>query len=219
MVVLIVFGAIGSLMAQETGRRRSGGESNGSLFFLLGMQTVLDELKVTPEQAEKILDIRSELRLRPQPGGVDFRTATDEQRRTAIKERYERIDANERERLAKLKDVLDETQLRRLRDLGAQRYGAVMALTDETIAAELKLTDDQKQQLAVQRDDYRVWMFTTGFGLLRGQAGNDRSSFDAARREYDDKAIAVLMDEQKTAFEAIKGTEFAFEPSPDGASN
>src|SRR5262249_9105710 len=157
---LLVLGAMRSLIAQEPGRRGSRfnngpGESSGSFTMLLFMQRVRDELKVTPQQAEEIDKIGFELRRRPQPQGIDFfRTATVEQRRAAVKERNEQRDANERERMARLTEVLDESQLKRLRGLGAQRYGAIIALTDDTIAADLMLSDVQRQTLAPQRDDY-----------------------------------------------------------------
>jgi hypothetical protein len=140
----------------------------------------------------------------------------------------------EKEARTKLAGILDEAQMKRLRGLWVQRAGTLAALTNDEIATELKLDDDQKAKLKTQRDEQRS---RTRGGRQRGEdnpppaganppagdnppaagdrprgegAGDFLERFRAARREAEEKALGILTEEQKTAFAAIKGEEFTF---------
>lgn len=215
--------------------RGMGGDRN-SYLGLIRIDKVREELKITDEQHEKIRSAVEEIRSGLPAPDVDFgslRDAPPEERQAAWAKMQEFGAKFEKEVRTRLAGVLDETQMKRLRGLWVQRAGAVVALNDADIAAELKLDDDQKAQLKAQADEQRGQM-RGGFGFggrprgegnppadgnppPRGEGGgNFLERFREARKAADDKALAVLSDEQKAAFAAIQGEAFEFPPPQFG---
>ena len=88
------------------------------------------------------------------------------------------------------------------------------SLSGQWIANRLELTDDQKQKLAQVSQEMR----TKQMELIRsmreageGQRGEIWQKMGELRRDADQKAVAVLTDEQKTSFEEMKGEKFEFQ--------
>lgn len=204
---------------------RGGG---GGIAGLLRMEEVRTELKVTDDQNTKVRAAGEEVRNGLQPPDVDFASlqdASDEERQAARTKMQEYMAKVDKEMRAKLAGILDETQMKRLQGLWAQRAGAVEALNNEEIGKELKLTDEQKTSLKTQLDEQRAQM-RGGFGGGRGRGeaggggggggGGFRERMEQARKASDDKAMAVLSDEQKAQFDTIKGAKFDFPPPQFG---
>ena len=146
----------GSLMAQderpqrgergERGNRERGafdrGAGNNSYLGLLRMDVVKTELKITEAQQQEIDRIAEEARA-PRGDFAFNRDATPEERAAQFAEMREAANQREEETRKKLAGVLDETQNARLLGIWVQRVG-LEALSNETVAAKIGLTDAQK---------------------------------------------------------------------------
>ncbi|MFO1093954.1 MAG: hypothetical protein U0992_11670 [Planctomycetaceae bacterium] len=153
-----------------------------------------------------------------------MRDGTDEERAAARAKMQEYATKLDKEMRGKLTGILDEVQMKRLQGLWIQRAGALSALNNEQVAADINLTDDQKSKLKTQLAEQPPF----GFGGRRGGeggtppagggegAGNPFERMQAARKEADDKALAVLTDEQKAQFDVLKGAKFDFPPPQFG---
>ena len=107
--------------------------------FLLKAQGVLDDLRVSAEQRERLAELTKRL---------------DDQREDSFRE-FHRLGADERRRRflemahsndAAVADILTPEQQRRLRQISLQSQGT-MAFRDPEVAAALKLTTEQKEKL------------------------------------------------------------------------
>jgi Spy/CpxP family protein refolding chaperone len=116
-----------------------------------------------------------------------------------------------------LNDALDETQRKRLAEIFVQTNGGT-ALFDGIVAGELKLTDEQKTKLNDLRND--------SFGSFQDYdwQNMDEEEADKAVTEVlakqDTDYLGTLTDEQKAAFEKLKGEKLEVDlkklPSPFG---
>jgi len=112
----------------------------------------------------------------------------------------------------KVDKVLNPKQTTRMKELSIQQRGAE-AFEDDDVVAALKLSDEQKKKLTAIRDEAAdkqqeiVKALTSGGG---GDGGAIREKMQALRKELGDKAMAVLTDQQREAFEKMKGTKFDF---------
>jgi Spy/CpxP family protein refolding chaperone len=248
-VAVAVLATAGSVFAQNDGPgggegRGRGGPGGGfgrggfgrmggqdSYLGLLRIDEVKTELKLTDDQNTKIAAIGEEMRNAPPPEGLpdfrEIRDLPDEEQQAAWAKWAEFNATREKEANTKVGTVLDEAQMKRLRGLWVQRAGVLAALNNADLATELKLTDDQKTQLATQREEQRASM-RGGFGGRRGEGGgpppgggaggggNFAERMREIRKASDEKALAVLTDEQKAALTAIEGDKFTFPPPQFG---
>lgn len=233
---LAVLVLAGSLMAQDEerpprgdrGNRERGafdfrGPDRNSYLGLLRMDVVKEELKITEAQQAEIDRIAEEARNAPR-GDFEFnRDASPEERaeqfaamRAAMREA---ANQREEETRTKLAGVLDEAQNARLLGIWVQRVGPE-ALANETVAAKIALTDEQKSQLAALREEQRQAFAPRGERPQpaegerpRGDGENPFARFAEQRREAEEKAMALLTDDQKAQLEEIKGTAVEF-PRP-----
>jgi hypothetical protein len=118
--------------AQRGGRRRASG-----LLAELQQEWVQAELGMSDEQTEKLPEVT-----RSAISGIEFssfQSMTNEERQAARQEIGEKLEAG-------LKELLDEQQFNRARQLMLHRMGpAAFARAD--VAAELELDDSQKKQV------------------------------------------------------------------------
>jgi hypothetical protein len=198
--------------AQREGGRRGGGRGFGRGFGGRGLEVsglqlaaqvdaVQAALNLTDEQKGKIEDINDQFRedrrdLFQQGGGGDF-----------PREELEKLtnDAN-----AKLAEVLDEGQQKRLMGIQIQVNGASMLL-DAAVAKELGVTEDQKSQLEEIRQENGE-LARDAMEELRDQDLEREEMMEKMgekmrelRTEGDKKLLAALTTDQQTQFEALKG--------------
>jgi hypothetical protein len=156
-------------------------------------------LAVTAEQEEKIETINDELREARREafgggGGGDFRAAQAE------------MEKLNQEASAKLAEVLDANQQKRLLGISIQVNGAA-ALSDPAVAKELEITDDQKTQLDEARES-NMDAAREAFQDLRDQELSQeemREKFQEIQQEGDKKLLAVLTSDQQAKLEQLKG--------------
>lgn len=210
------------------GRMRRGG------FNLLESKEVQQELKMTPAQVTKLQAALQQLRpsrpggafagpaLQPAPGkgpaptplpGRGTGPNAGGRPQVSEQDREQRRAAQEKA----IASVLNAKQLKRYHELEYQRQGAT-ALSRPEVAAQLKLTDSQKKQVASiiekARDEQRSAMQGVNF---QSMSQKDRQALftrlQTAQKATNDKLTALLTATQKKQWTAMQGAPFKF-PTP-----
>lgn len=185
-------------MAQPGEGRRGRGVGGGfggppTPVRLLAAKEVQDALKLTDDQKSKLTDVNQKLR-------EDMRTLTqDGGGREQVQKLME-------ETTAKVNEILDEGQQKRLLGIFVQVNGANAAL-DSGVAKELNVTDDQKKQLGEIRQKNMEAMRELFRGARDQEGGREamREKADQLREEEGKAMLAVLTSEQQKHLEELKG--------------
>jgi parvulin-like peptidyl-prolyl isomerase len=202
----------GTAAAQQRGRRGGGfGAMGNSPVTLAGVEAVQKDLGVSSDVAGKLTSLRDDLNAARQKefqtAGInpqDFQNITPEQRQKMADLSRKLNDEFD----PKLKALVSADQYKRLMQIQLQmnlRNQGAAALTAPEVAAELKLSDDQKEKLNQLNTEYmqkQRELFTGG-----GGAGN-LEAFTKLREERTSKTMDVLTAEQKATLNKLKGSEF-----------
>lgn len=200
------------------GGGRPGGFGGGSFggggvtpLLLLRVDAVKNEIKVTEDQQELVEILGDELREGGPAFPENFRELSDDEQ-TAFREKREKWN-DEQNAQAKetLKTILEDTQYKRLQEIVLQQQG-VNALLDTDVATTLKITPEQTAKLKETQEASREEMGTAMREMFRGGGDGDREAarekLENLRKASDEKMLAQLTGEQKTAFAALQGTKF-----------
>jgi hypothetical protein len=180
-----------TLHAQGQGRRGLGGPmGEGIRLRLLAVPAVQEDLKLTDEQKTKGRQAVEGL----QGLFAGLQNASQEERQ----QKFQEIQEKTRAAIEEVNKVLTKEQNERLDQIVLQARGA-QALNDEKVAAELKLTDDQKQKLS----EIQQKAFQQMRELQQGDQEKRAQIFKTAR----DEAMGVLTAEQKEQLEKMKGAK------------
>ncbi len=212
LTLAVAFAA--TAMAQpERSRRGSGrGLSRGSLIGLLRIEQVQKELKLSEEQLAKVSEVGESLGTEMREQYAALREIDDrEQQRTKMDALRDEFDSKARE---KLHDILAREQMMRLYQIRMQVRSVLDSLDNRYVARRLELTDEQKAKLAEVGKEVQAKM-SEMYGKMRDASREQRSEmyqkFRNIRSEGDEKALGVLTDEQKKAFEEMKGEKIELE--------
>jgi len=184
----------GSAYAQRGGRFGMMGGAN-----LLGRPEVQTELKLTDEQKTKVGTLVETLREERRGRFQDLRDATPEER-MKIQEQWRT------EEMKKINEVLNPDQQKRFRQISLQQEGP-MAVIHADVATEIGLTDDQKKKVA----DLQREMMEKQRGIFQefqGDREGAMAKMQALRKETNDKAMAILTDDQKNKWKEMVGAPF-----------
>src|SRR5262245_48411981 len=138
--------------AQQQGRRGRGnfgggfgGFGGGGLSFLIQNPQVQKELKLSEDQIAKLKEVTDAAGQAAGGGrrGQRGQNQTDEQRQAAHEERRKRTEETDK----KITDLLTADQNVRLKQVQLWTQGMFALTSNETVAKELALTDDQKSAL------------------------------------------------------------------------
>jgi len=186
-----------------------GGMGGGGLFSLTQITEVQAELKIDEDQKKELESIAKEMgearrALMPAPadGGRPDMTKMRElmPKMADIQTKFE----------GKLEEVLDPKQMDRLLGLFVQR-DEIRTLSNAMVAAKLKITDEQKAELAkIEKAAGEAMMSAFAGGGGGGAGGDMREKFQAMRKENEEKTMSVLTAEQKKTMEDMKGPKFEF---------
>lgn len=196
------------------GGRLGGMGRGGGVDGLISMKEVQAELKLSEEDAKKLADKLAELRPQRGEGGGgrlrDFQNLSEEEREKRMAEFRARMEETAKKVDELLKAQLSPEQYQRLRELRVQREG-LASLDRPQVAEELKLTAEQKEKIRKLLEENRP-----RFGQRRGAGGPpNREEMQQRRQKLRTDVLAVLTEEQKSAWEKLKGAEFKF-PQPEG---
>jgi Spy/CpxP family protein refolding chaperone len=217
LAMLLLAGASTEALAQGRGGRGGPGGRFGGVteLGLLNVEAVQKELELLDDQIAQIRDLGD--KLRGQRGDGDrpnFQDMTDEERQQFFEQRRKEAEETAQKAKTELKTILLDDQLARLQQIFVQVAGT-QALTDADVAAKLGLSDDQKTKIAAARQEAQSNMREQMRELFQS---DNREAAQAKiaelRKAADEKVLALLTDQQKQDFEALKGTPFEM---PEGA--
>jgi hypothetical protein len=172
--------------------------------FLVFREKVLDELKVSDEQREKLMQYLMEQIMETGPF-LDSLPATGQEREKKLKEHRK----NALEKLAKhLKEVLQPEQLKRLRQVTLQQEGG-FALGQDDVQKELKISQEQlKKFMAVVQELQKQVEALVKQAQSGGNPEEIRPKIEKVRKEHAKKLEAVLTDAQKKQWKELLGPPF-----------
>jgi hypothetical protein len=169
--------------------------------FIVFRDKVLDELKVSDDQREKLMQLLMEQIMETGPF-LDALPETGPERQKKLEEHRR----NAQEKLAKsLKDVLRPDQRDRLRQVTLQQEGA-FALGQDDVRKALKITPEQMKRFMAITHELQTSVVTL---VKEAQAGGNpeeiRPKIEKLRKDQARKLEAVLTDAQKEQWKAMLG--------------
>lgn len=203
------------LVAQQQGKGPGqGGPPQGPpsgpppLIMLVSQRSVQSELKLTPQQMQKLSGVLTQQH-------AAMWTIAPADRMTKMK------DLNETNDKA-VTEILQAEQNKRLKEISLQIQGS-KAYSDPAIVKELELTMDQQLQIGAIEDTVRGQM---GPPPQQGQQGKGpppnpetmRKKMALAQKSAEEKIQKLLTDEQKAKWKELVGKPFtgAVRPGPPG---
>ncbi len=172
--------------------------------FIVFRDKVLDEIKVSDEQKEKLLDHMMTQIMETGPF-LDSLAETGEEREKKLNEHRKKA----HEKLGKLlKEVLKPEQLKRLRGIALQQEGG-LALGQDDVRGELKITQEQmKKFMAITQELQSKIQLLIKEAQSGGKPEGLRPQVVKIREEYGKKLEAVLTDEQQKKWKDMLGEPF-----------
>lgn len=194
------------------GRGGAGGPGGrGAGGDLVSNEKVQADLKLTDDQKESIKKISASAR-----EGFQGLQGLSREERTA---KMQELRKDQEDKVAA---VLTDAQKTRMKEIRLQARGTA-ALSDKEVQESLKLTDDQVNKIKDLNKtlaDARAEAFGGaggGGGGGRGGANQEtRDKLTKLRTETNDKILAVLTADQKTAFEKMQGAKIEGLPTAGG---
>jgi Spy/CpxP family protein refolding chaperone len=200
--------------AQNAGQGFGQGSGQGSRMSndspndpstLLTAEAVQKELALTDDQKARLQKLRNERTAEGQAFFAKFMGLPQSEMERRMEERAK----ESRQNIAK---ILTPDQSARLDEINIQVVG-IAALGFESVAEKIGLTDGQKIQLKNLADETGrrlVELFPTNQTQLRDPKARQerRKKQDEIKAERNDKALAILTEEQKSKFEKLKGEKF-----------
>jgi hypothetical protein len=200
LVGLATLGLALTVASNAQAQRRGFGRMFGPTpaVSLAQLEEVQTELKLTDDQKSKVTKMNEDL-------GEDRQAAREDAGQDFEKMRKELAVLNaqyDKEFTA----ALDDTQKARAQQIYLQVNGPA-ALTDETVAAALKISDEQKQKLEQALTDNRA-KWREGFQNFQNLSEEERAKrSEELTKSRDESLLAVLDDAQKKQFEEMKGAK------------
>jgi hypothetical protein len=215
MVLLLSVGS--AALAQGGGGRRGMVGRGGGGLLMLRLAEVQKELKMTPEQVGKLDAKQAEVRQSMQ----DAFQGSGNPAEMSAADRQKLMDKMQAIQSKAVADLLDATQQKRFRQLELQQQGPSAIAARKDVADELKLTEDQKKQIAeiqAKADaDNRAAMQGVDFQSMTQE---DRVRMMTKRQDIQktagEKIAALLTEAQKAQWKEMLGAPFTFPPAVPG---
>jgi len=218
--------AVPAMAQRQPGQGRGfGGGGFGGIAGLLRNESVQKELKMDKGQVDKTAEAVKKVQDKHADEFTKLRDLQQEERRTKSAELNRTVSA---ETLTAVSEVLKPEQVTRLKEIELQQAG-VSAFTRADVEKALALNDEQKTKLKAISDESSTKMREL-FGGGRGQgggaggarpprgqggargAGQNQEKITALRKEMNEKAVAVLTDDQKKMWKTMTGEAFTVAP-------
>lgn len=204
-VGLLVVGAVAE--AQERGGRGRGGfGGGGSLLMIVSNDAVQAELKLDDAKKAEVAKVSEELREQFRGGGRG-QGGGGQGQRGELQARMQ-----EQAKLAqdKLKTILSEDQMKRVKEIQYQVIGVLGAAQNADLAAALSLDDATKEKLAALSEEQREAMRDLREAVEDGSVQRDAMAAETekVRKELEEKALALLSSDQKAKFTELVGAPF-----------
>ena len=172
--------------------------------FIVFRDKVLDELKVSDEQKDKLLEHVTQQVMETGPF-LDSLAEAGEEREQKLSDHRKKA----HEKLAKvLKETLKPEQHKRLRQIVLQQERA-FALGQADLVKELKINDGQRQQfVAITQELQKKVQSLVREAQSAGKPEEIRPKVSELQEEYAKKLEAVLTAEQKKQWQDMLGMPF-----------
>ncbi len=222
MAVLVMAGTLQAQQRIQIQVRPGGGQAIGGIaatpfgrasldrLSLIRIEQVQKELKVSDEQGEKVTALVESHRekTRSKVNGQDIRKMSADERRklfTELGAKRKKVSVESEKTLA---EILTEEQSSRLAQIVYQQSG-IRALDLPEVQKKLKVSEEQVKKLA----DVKKEQVTNRAELIRnaqqnGQRRTLRDAFAEMTKKRNEALMGVLTEEQKKAFEELKGKPF-----------
>ncbi len=200
LMTLATFALGSQALAQGRGGA-FGGSTDGMRVNLLAVSEVRDALKLSDEQKTELTRLTEDYRSQMQDlrGGLGNASEDERQKKFAEMGEKSKTAADEAAK------ILNKEQSDRLGQIVLQAQGP-RALNDEKVAAELKLTDEQKQRLNSIGEESRNKIRES----FSSQGG--REKMQEIMKESNEKSLAVLTAEQREQFAKMQGEKIDLPP-------
>lgn len=205
-VVLMVAVSAASVEAQQRGGGFRFRRGITNLATLASNEAVQIEIGATDAQKEEIAKLRESIRGGFSGNRTNVQNLTPEEREKLTAEFRQRIEERKKKAREGLAKTLQPSQMERLEQISVQVQGAAALITPE-ISTKLKLSEEQLAKLKAVDNETRQGMQ----GVY--QAANQQAArkiLADLRKQSEEKALAVLSDEQKQQYTALKGKPFEF---------
>jgi len=172
--------------------------------FIVFRDKVLDELKVSDEQREKLMQMAMQQIMETGPF-LDSLAESGQEREKKLNE-HRKIAL---QKLAKnVKEVLQPEQMNRLRQVTLQREGS-FALGQDEVQKELKITQEQMRKfMAIVQELQKKVEPLFKEVLSGGKPEEIRPKIEQLRQDHAKKLEAVLTDAQKKQWKELLGPPF-----------
>ena len=172
--------------------------------FIVFREKVLDELKVSEEQKEKLMHHLMEQIMETGPF-LDSLTETGQEREKKLNEHRKTA----LEKLSKVvKEVLQPGQLTRMRQVTLQQEGG-FALGQDEVQKELKISGEQlKKFMAVVQELQKKVEALVKEAQSGGNPQEIRPRIEKVRKDHAKKLEAILTDAQKKQWTELLGPPF-----------
>jgi Spy/CpxP family protein refolding chaperone len=160
------------------------------------LEEVEQELKLTDEQKEKVVEMNEQLN---EDRMTLFQGSGGD--RAKIREGVAKLYAEATEKFDK---ELDDAQRQRSYELYVQLNGPIV-MQNDAVAEQLKLTNNQKEDIRQALDDSRDAFMNAGLRDMEEE--ERRKKVDELLQTRDAKLLTILTDEQRAEFDKMKGEE------------
>jgi len=195
--LILTLGAL-AILASPAWAQGRGGFGGGGAFFLMA-ENVQKDLKLSSEQAGKVQDTLREVREKHQDEFADLRDASPEERQGKMATLNKTINDEVKKALA-----LSPEQSKRFDQISLQTRG-IQAFADPSVAAKLKLTDDQKSKIREVAEASRGSFAGFNKDASEEERAEARKKRAATQKENMTKVQALLSDDQKAAWKDLTG--------------
>jgi hypothetical protein len=166
---------------------------------LLKDRTVLDDLKLSPEQRTQITELLGRMDQQRQESFREFHRLSSEERQKRF---LELVRSND----AALAAILTPEEVRRLRQIALQCQGP-MAFQEPEVASALKLTGSQRKQ--IRTIDTNFFLEKPPFEGFGGPGGAAWKALEERRKSALKQIVAILTAEQSHRWQEMTGEPFA----------
>lgn len=188
--------------------RLLGGFDSGIWLLLrLNDSQIREELKLTESQVKKIEELIAEAR----QASLDIRGPDGKIDRQKL---HDSLDLSKRHAKTAAK-LLTKSQLIRAEQIFLQKLGPALAFRNSQVAAALKLTKEQKENVDLIRKEHSQELRGLAAGG-KGRVPRDSQKVAELRKSRDEKLMNVLTPAQKAKWKQLIGEPFQFVPRVSG---
>jgi len=205
MLALGLAGLLAGTALAQRGRTSFGGNA------LLANKSVQEELKLTPDQIQKIREIPQSVYSKHQEELDVFERKLGGKEQQKKSETFAQMRLKIIEEASKAQEeILNPQQKKRLKEITLQQRGTG-AFSEEEVQNALNLTADQKDKIkTIDNDFHKQWreVLPPSAFSNRADLAERFKKLAVLRKESVDKVLAILTDDQKKKYKEMAGAPF-----------